>query len=81
MADPELGVIGAGNMAEALLRGALSANVIGHNTVISADPQFRRRQLFTRELGITCVEDNTIPAACPRVLLAVKPQAMGEVLR
>ena len=80
MTKRELGVIGAGNMAEALLRGALSANVIGHNAVVASDPQFARRQLFTSELGITCVEDNAIPATCRRVLLAVKPQVMAEVL-
>jgi len=76
----ELGVIGAGNMAEALLRGALGANVIDHNTVVASDPSFKRRQLFTSELGLTTVTDNAVPAGCRRVLLAVKPQAMPEVL-
>ena len=80
MAKYQLGVIGAGNMAEALLRGALSANIIDHTTVVAADPEFKRRQLFTRELGITSIEDNAVPAACPKVLLAVKPQVMGDVL-
>ncbi|KPK82805.1 MAG: hypothetical protein AMJ81_09175 [Phycisphaerae bacterium SM23_33] len=80
MTDHQLGVIGAGNMAEALLRGAISANVIHHNAVIASDPQFSRRQYFTRELGVTSVEDNATPAACPRLLLAVKPQVMAGVL-
>ena len=80
MTQHQFGVIGAGNMAEALLRGALAANVIHHNTVIASDPVFARRQHFTRELGVTSVEDNTVPAACPRMLLAVKPQVMPEVL-
>ena len=80
MAKCELGVIGAGNMAEALLRGALSANVVDHNVVVASDPEFKRRQLFTSELGVTSIEDNTVPAACRRLLLAVKPQVMGDVL-
>jgi len=75
-----LGVIGAGNMAEALLRGAIAANVIDCNAVIASDPDFPRRQLFTRELGVTTSEDNSAAAAAPRVLLAVKPQVMGRVL-
>jgi len=79
-AKRQLGVIGAGNMAEALLRGALAANIIPHSAVVAADPQFGRRQLFTRELSVTSVADNTVPAACPRVLLSVKPQMMAEVL-
>ncbi len=76
----QLGVIGAGNMAEALLRGILSSNLIAHNAVIVSDPQFSRRQFFTRELSVTAADDNTIPARCPRLILAVKPQVMGEVL-
>ena len=80
MQNYPVGVIGAGNMAEALLRGALSANVIDHNTVVASDPVFKRRQFFTRELGVTSVEDNNVPGRCVRVLLAVKPQVMAEVL-
>lgn len=67
-------------MAEALLRGVISANLIGHNAVVASDPQFSRRQHFTRELGITTESDNTIAAKCPRIILAVKPQMMAEVL-
>jgi len=80
MANYQLGVIGAGNMAEALLRGAIGANVLDHNAVVASDPVFDRRQWFTRELGVTTAEVNIVPAACPYILLAVKPQVMGEVL-
>lgn len=80
MADPQLGVIGAGNMAEALLRGALKANVLARSGVIASDPDLARRRLFTSELNVRTVEDNTVPAACPHVLLAVKPQVMPDVL-
>ena len=75
-----LGVIGAGNMAEALLRGAIAANIVDCNAVTATDPDFSRRQLFTRELGVTTSADNADAAAAPRVLLAVKPQVMGQVL-
>ncbi len=67
-------------MAEALLRGVISANLVGHNAVVVSDPQFSRRQFFTRELGVTTEPDNNIPAHCPRIILAVKPQIMAEVL-
>jgi pyrroline-5-carboxylate reductase len=80
MAKYQLGAIGAGNMAEALLRGAISANVIDHKNVVVSDPKLERRQLFTSELGVKSVQDNTIPAACPHLLLSVKPQAMAQVL-
>jgi len=80
MPSHQLGVIGAGNMAEALLRGAISADVLDAGAVVVSDPDASRRELFTRELGVTAVEDNTTPAACSAVLLAVKPQVMGAVL-
>ena len=80
MSAIQFGVIGAGNMAEAVLRGAIGANIIDCNSVIAADPQFARRQLFTHELGVTTSDSNADAAGCPRILLAVKPQVMGDVL-
>jgi pyrroline-5-carboxylate reductase len=80
MADHQFGIIGGGNMAEAILRGVLAASVINRNTVIVSEPKYERRQFLTRELQIKCVDDNLAAAACPRILLAVKPQMMGEVL-
>jgi len=80
MADYQLGVIGAGNMAEAVLRGVIRANVLTHGAIVASDPAFKRRQKLTGELSITCVDDNASAASCPRVLLAVKPQVMVKVL-
>jgi len=80
MAEYQFGVIGAGNMAEALLRGVIGSNVMSHNSIVASDPLFERRQHMTRQLGVTSVADNLTPAACPRVLLAVKPQVMGDLL-
>ncbi len=80
MVEYELGVIGAGNMAEAILRGLLAGNVLPHSAIVASDPAFERRQQITNNLSVKCVEDNLIPAACPRVLLAVKPQVMAGVL-
>lgn len=79
MANCELGVIGTGNMAEAILRGVLRAGVLPAERIVASDPSEERR-LHVAELGIRCVEDNAEPASCPRVLLAVKPQVMGDVL-
>lgn len=80
MAEYELGVIGAGNMGEAVLRGVVRGNILPHGAIVVSDPAFERRQMLTHDLGITCTEDNLVPAACPRVLLAVKPQIMERVL-
>lgn len=80
MAEYQLGVIGGGNMAEAILRGILGSNILSHNAIVVSDPVFDRRQHLTGKLGITCVVDNLVPAAQGRVLLAVKPQVIAEVL-
>lgn len=77
----QLGVIGCGNMAEALLRGVTRAGIIKAENVVASDPSPQRRELFEKELAVHAVEDNTVPASCPHVLLAVKPQVMGDVCR
>lgn len=79
MSNYELGIIGAGNMSEAILRGALDAGFLDPSQVIAADPDGSRREVFG-ELGVTVTDDNTAAAQAPRVLLAVKPQVMAEVL-
>jgi pyrroline-5-carboxylate reductase len=77
-----LGIIGAGNMAEAIVRGLLRGNVLRPDQIIAADVSAERRRLFTNELGVNAVETNAqIAAAAPRcLLLSVKPQQMADVL-
>ena len=74
-----LGVIGAGNMAEAILRGAIQAGTLTAEDVQAADPSPERRELLTL-LGVATTDDNAVPASQPTVLLAVKPQALPDVL-
>jgi len=80
MPEYQLGVVGAGNMAEALLRGVIKANFLPHDAVVASDCDLGRRQLLTKDLNIDCVQENTIAGACKRVVLAVKPQVMPKVL-
>ena len=80
MAEYELGVIGAGNMAEAILRGVIGSGFLPAGAVVASDVAADRRRRVAGETGVTCTADNLVPAACRRVLLAVKPQVMGVVL-
>ncbi len=80
MAEYQFGVIGGGNMAEALLRGVIAGNFLPHSAIVASDPLLERRQLLMRELSVACVDDNAAAGRCTRVLLAVKPQVMGAVL-
>jgi pyrroline-5-carboxylate reductase len=77
----ELGIIGAGNMAEAIVRGILRARLLAPGQIIVADVAAPRRALFTSELGIEAVEENTVVASqSQRLLLSVKPQQIKPAL-
>jgi pyrroline-5-carboxylate reductase len=77
----KLGIIGAGNMAEAIVRGVVRAKLFAPEQVIAADVSAQRRELFGGELKVCAVEANADVARQARVLLlSVKPQQMAAVL-
>ena len=79
--DHELGIIGAGNMAEAIARGVVQSGVFRANQIIAADVSAARRELFEKQLGIHAVEENAQAARGAKViLLSVKPQHMAAAL-
>jgi len=75
----ELGIIGAGNMAEAIVRGVVRAGVLKGRAIVASDPSAERRGAM-EALGVACAADNATPAGCPHILLAVKPQVLPAVL-
>jgi pyrroline-5-carboxylate reductase len=85
----ELGIIGAGNMAEAIVRGVQRTGLLQPEQIIAADVSAARRDLFKYQLGVRAVEDNREAARQSNsLLLSVKPQQaaaalanIGEVLR
>jgi pyrroline-5-carboxylate reductase len=78
----ELGIIGAGNMAEAIARGILRGRVLRAEQMIASDVSAPRRKLFQKELGIRATENNAEAAGDSRaILLSVKPQQMEQVLK
>lgn len=74
-----LGVVGAGNMAEAMVRGALAAGLLTPDRITASDPDAARRGVF-QALGCGTESDGRQAARCDAVLLAVKPQVMKDVL-
>ena len=77
----ELGIIGAGQMAEAIVRGLLRSGLYRPEQLVAADVSEARRQLFSGELGVKAVTDNADAARDARaLLLSVKPYQMQEVL-
>lgn len=77
-----LGIIGAGNMAEAIVRGAVRGKVVAAEQIIAADISPVRRELFSGVLGVRAVETNAqLISEKPKcLLLGVKPQQMASVL-
>jgi pyrroline-5-carboxylate reductase len=77
----ELGILGSGNMAEAIVRGVLNAQRLTPQQIIAADVSAERRKFFQDELGVIAIEDNAAVARQSRiVLLSVKPQMMQAAL-
>ena len=81
MRNLRVGFIGAGNMAEALCRGVLAAGLAPPERVVAFDPQEERRRLFADDLGVKVASGNDeVIAGADVIVLAVKPQALADVL-
>lgn len=77
----ELGILGSGNMAEAIARGVIRSRLLRPDQILAADPSSQRRAMFSEQLGIQTTQDNREVAREARMLLlSVKPQQMKEVL-
>lgn len=73
--------IGGGAMAEAMIRGLLGKEIVGRAQIIASDPLVERRTWLEGQYGVNTTSDNTEAARdATVVILAVKPQQMGEVL-
>jgi pyrroline-5-carboxylate reductase len=76
---PLVGFIGAGNMARSLA-GGLQRNGWGRERLILADPVGEQRRAIEQSLGLEAFADNAEVARRADILvLAVKPQVLGEV--
>ncbi len=70
-----IGFLGAGNMAEALIRGLLATQTCRPDQVMAADVNPERLAAVRGQYGIATTADNReLAQACPTLLLAVKPQ-------
>jgi pyrroline-5-carboxylate reductase len=75
------GFLGAGNMAEALIRGLLETNTCGTGNLLASDPNEIRLAHMSKTYSITTHPSNvSLAQATSVLLLAVKPQQVGEVL-
>ena len=76
-----IGFIGSGNMAEALLRGIISAKLYAPQDVLISDIRKDRLDYLKEEYGVTPTADNVeLTSQVDVLILSVKPQNMDEVL-
>ena len=77
-----LSVIGAGNMGSALIRGLVRSEHTNAETILVFDIDSGKTKALKQELGVTAVSDigETVRSGTDAIVLAVKPQSVGEVL-
>ncbi|MDG2249445.1 MAG: pyrroline-5-carboxylate reductase [Gammaproteobacteria bacterium] len=78
MENTTIGFVGAGNMANSLIRGLL---VKGCNpsSIIVADVDQAKLQILGTECGVRCGDNQSIADEADIIVLAVKPQVMETV--
>ncbi len=77
----QLGFIGGGQMAEALLKGILAAKLYSPDNIFLIEPNSARREHMELKYSIKCFDsEEEFWESCQVVILAVKPQVMNTVL-
>jgi pyrroline-5-carboxylate reductase len=75
-----IGFVGAGNMAEAMIRGLLRGGDFVAESVSASGPREERMRELREKYSINATTDNKVPAASQIVVLSVKPQILSRVL-
>lgn len=76
----ELGFIGGGNMAEAIVRAAVDRGVLAVSRICVSDPSPHRVAIF-QSLGVDACSDNRrVVASSSQVILAIKPQMLQSIV-
>jgi pyrroline-5-carboxylate reductase len=75
-----IGFVGAGNMAEAMIRGLLRGQDFAPGQIRASGPREERVNELREKYGIDATTDNHRAASAEIVVLSVKPQIMSRVL-
>jgi pyrroline-5-carboxylate reductase len=80
--EMRVGIVGAGVMAEAMINGLLADRALAPEHLVASHPRRDRREALAQSLGITTVARNRDALTDAEiVVLAVKPQMLGGVMR
>jgi pyrroline-5-carboxylate reductase len=78
----QVGFVGAGNMAEALIKGLTAASLVPGKAIHASDVRRDRLDALAAQYGLTPARGNlAVVEQADVVVLAVKPQIMSAVLR
>jgi pyrroline-5-carboxylate reductase len=82
MLKERIGIIGAGKIGSAIVRGITGAGLVSKDQVMASDVSDVLRQSIAKELGIKVTPDNgKICDFANIVILAVKPQIVDSVIK
>jgi pyrroline-5-carboxylate reductase len=77
----KIAFLGAGNMAEALVKGLLRAGTAAQSEIVCAEPRAERREELAKRYGVAVLASNVEAAEQGDiVVLSVKPQTMDALL-
>ena len=80
--ETRLAFIGSGTMAEAMIKGLLSRELVAPQNIVASGPRVERGEELAAAYGVGVTTDNREAAAGAEiVVLSVKPQVLPEVLR
>lgn len=81
MDQSKIGFIGAGNMAEAIIRGIIQKGILSPSQILISDLSESRRNLMKNELKVQLAsEPGKLFEKCSTIIFAVKPQSMPAVM-
>lgn len=79
--DKKIAFIGAGNMAEAMVKGLVTSGMVGEKDITVTDSSAHRLLHMKQTYGVGAVTDNAdAPEGRDVVVLAVKPQVIDAVM-
>lgn len=78
----KVGFIGAGNMAEALIKGLISSKVLNKKEITASDISKDRERYISKKYGVLISKDNkSLVKESEIVVLSVKPNSVKTVLK
>jgi len=82
LAAHSIGFIGAGNMAEALIRGLVKGGHVAASRIVASGPRKERLAALAASYAVETTMDNReVARRAGLVVLSVKPQILDKVLR